>query len=140
MVCSRRTTRKSTGHQPVGPIAPRDVSPQHEPQHDSPQYVPQEEDPFEIVVMVPVEEDAQGATEEAQQQNNGNNDNSHEEEEEEGNNGEDGDDEDYTPLSDSEKDKMYRVLPHSTIYRGLSRNVGFTDALLGKAPKEHEKM
>jgi hypothetical protein len=67
--------------------------------------------------MVPVGQDAQEATEEAQQlpQNNGNNndhDNDQEEEEEdneaeeEDNDGED--DEDYTPLSDSEKEKMYR--------------------------------
>jgi hypothetical protein len=47
-------------------MAPRDVPPQQEPQPDSPQYVPQEEDPFEIVVMVPVGE-AQEAIEEAQQ-------------------------------------------------------------------------
>jgi hypothetical protein len=34
-------------------MAPRDVPPQLERQHDSPQYVPQEEEPFEIVVVVP---------------------------------------------------------------------------------------
>jgi hypothetical protein len=28
MVCCRRTTRKSTGRQPVGQIVPRDVPPQ----------------------------------------------------------------------------------------------------------------
>jgi hypothetical protein len=67
MVRFHCTAHKSTGHQPVGPIAPRDVPPQQEPQHDSPQYVPQEEDPFEIVVMVLTGEDAQEATEEAQQ-------------------------------------------------------------------------
>jgi hypothetical protein len=101
-------------------MEPRDVPPEQEPQPDSPQYVPHEDDPFEIVVMVPVGEEAQEAMEEAQQlsQNNGNNndhDNAHEEEnedneakEEEGNDGEDEDDEDYTPLSDFEKEKMYR--------------------------------
>jgi hypothetical protein len=34
------------------------VLPQQAPQLDSSQYIPQEEDPFEIVVMVPVGEDA----------------------------------------------------------------------------------
>jgi hypothetical protein len=64
--------------------------------------------------MVPVGEEALEVTEEALQlpQNNGNNDdhdnNNDHEEEEEGNDGEDEDDEEYTPLSDSEKDKMYR--------------------------------
>jgi hypothetical protein len=66
MVHSYCTTRKSTGHQPVSLIVPRDVSPHQEPQHDSPQYVPQEEDPFEIVVMVPAGEDTQEAVAEAQ--------------------------------------------------------------------------
>jgi hypothetical protein len=74
-----------------------------------------------MLVMVPAGVEAQEAMEEAQQlpQNNGNNDdhdndNDHEEveedneaEEEEGNGGEDEDDEYYTPLSDSEKEKMY---------------------------------
>jgi hypothetical protein len=62
--------------------------------------------------MVPVGEEA---TEEAQQlpPNNGNNDNDHEEEEdneeeeEEGNEDEGEDDEDYTPLSDAEKEETY---------------------------------
>jgi hypothetical protein len=58
MVRSRHIACKSTRRQPVGPIAPRDVLPQQEPQLDSSQYIPQEEDPFEIVVMVPVGEDA----------------------------------------------------------------------------------
>jgi hypothetical protein len=57
---------KSTGCQPAGQMAPRDVPPQPEPQPDSPQYVPLEEDPFEIVVMVPTGEEAQEEIEEAQ--------------------------------------------------------------------------
>jgi hypothetical protein len=73
---------------------------------------------LEIVVMVPAGEEA---IEEAQQlsQNNINNDNhdnendheeeeeDHEAEEEEGNEDEYKDDEDYTPLSDSEMEKTY---------------------------------
>jgi hypothetical protein len=51
MVRTRRTARKSTGHQPTGQLAPTDVPPQQEPQPDS----PQEEEPFEIVVTVPRE-------------------------------------------------------------------------------------
>jgi hypothetical protein len=87
---SRRTARNSTRCHPVGQMAPRDVLPQQELQHDSPQYIPQEEDPFEIVVMVPTGEDTHEATKEARQlsQNNGNNDNhdnnnDHEEDDEE---------------------------------------------------------
>jgi hypothetical protein len=59
MVPPHCTARKSTGRQPAGQLAPRDVPPQPEPQLDSPQYVPQEEDSFEIVFMVPVGEDMQ---------------------------------------------------------------------------------
>jgi hypothetical protein len=85
---------------------PRDVPPQPEPHSDSPLYVPQGEDSFEIVVMVSAGED----TQEAQQQSqNDDYDNDHEEEErEEGNKAEGKDDEDYTPLSDAEKDEMFR--------------------------------
>jgi hypothetical protein len=35
MARTRRTARKSTGCQPTGQLAPRDVPPQQEPQHDS---------------------------------------------------------------------------------------------------------
>jgi hypothetical protein len=128
MVCPHRTASKSIGCQPAGQMAPNDVPPQPKPQPVSPQYVPQDEDPFEIVVMVPVREEVLEAMEEAQQlpQNNGNNDNhdndnDHEEEEEnneaeeedneakeeEGNKDKDKDDEYYTLLSDFEKEKMY---------------------------------
>jgi hypothetical protein len=84
---------------------PRDVPPQSEPQPDTPQYVPQEEDSFEIMVTVPVGED----TQEAQQlpQNDNNNNDHEDDDEEEGNKDEDKDDEDYTPLSDSKKEKVY---------------------------------
>jgi hypothetical protein len=90
---------------------PRDVPPPPEPQPDSPQYVPQGEDSFEIVVMVLAGED----TQEAQQlPHNDDHNNDHgeeennEEEEEEGNKAEGEDDEEYTPLSDAEKDEMFR--------------------------------
>jgi hypothetical protein len=67
MVRPCRTDRKSNGHQPASQMAPRDVPPQPEPQLNSPQYVHQEEDPFEIMVMIPVGEEFQEAIEEAQQ-------------------------------------------------------------------------
>jgi hypothetical protein len=67
MVRSHFTTHKSIGRQLIGQIAPRDVSPQQEPQHHSPQYVPHKEDPFEIMVMVPMGEVTQQAAVKAQQ-------------------------------------------------------------------------
>jgi hypothetical protein len=109
---------------PVDQLAPRDVPPQQEPQHNSLEYLPQEEEPFEIVVMVLEARDTQEAMAEDQHlpQNDGNNDNSNNtdninnhENHDNGNNnendnnseGEDEDDEDYTPLSDFEKEEMY---------------------------------
>jgi hypothetical protein len=63
------------------------------------------EDSFEIVVTVPAGEDTQ---EVRQLPHNDDHDNDHEEEEEEeGNEAEDKDDEDYTTLSDDEKEQMY---------------------------------
>jgi hypothetical protein len=96
----------------IDQLAPRNVPPQPEPQPDSPRYVPQKEDNFEIVVMVPAGEDMQ----EAQQlPHNDNHDDDHgeeenEEEEEEGNETKDEDDENYTPLSDFEKEKEYHIV------------------------------
>jgi hypothetical protein len=62
MVHPRHTAYKSTGHLPVGQMAPRDVSPQQEPQHDSPQYISQEEDSFKIEVMVLTRISTRGTT------------------------------------------------------------------------------
>jgi hypothetical protein len=104
MVCSRPTARKSIRRQPTGQMAPMDVPHQPEPHPNSPRYIPQEEDSFEIIVIVPTGED----TQEAQQlPQNDNHDNDHENEEE-GKEAEGEDDEDYTPLTDTEKDKTYR--------------------------------
>jgi hypothetical protein len=83
------------------------VPPQLKPQPDSPRYVPQKEDNFEIVVTVPAGED----TQEAQQlPHNDNHDDDHEEEEEECNETKDEDDDNYTPLSDFEKEKEYHIV------------------------------
>jgi hypothetical protein len=57
MARTHRTARKSTGRQPTGQLAPRNVLPQQEPQHDS----PQEDELVEIVVTVPAGEDSQEA-------------------------------------------------------------------------------
>jgi hypothetical protein len=106
---TRRTIWKSTRRQPTGQLAPRNVPPQQEPQHDC----PQEEEPFEIVVVAPERQEPQGApVEEPQlpQNNDYNNDHREEEnneEQEEGNKAEGEYDEDYTPWSNAEKDEMF---------------------------------
>jgi hypothetical protein len=61
MARTRRTAQKSTGRQPTGQLAPRNVPLPPEPQPDSPKYVPQGEDSFEIVVTVSAGEDTQEA-------------------------------------------------------------------------------
>jgi hypothetical protein len=78
-------------------ISPLDVPPPPEPQPDSPQYIPQGEDSFEIVVTVPAGEDTQETQQLPQK----------DEEEEEGNKAEGENDEDYTPLSNAEKDETF---------------------------------
>jgi hypothetical protein len=104
MVCTRRTARKSIGRQPTGQLAPRDVPPQQEPQPDS----PQEEEPFEIVVKVPVGEDSQEAQPMPQNHDHDQQEEEDNEKEEEGGNKAEGEeDEDYTPRSNTEKDKIF---------------------------------
>jgi hypothetical protein len=103
MVCTRRTARKSTGRQPTGQLAPRDVLPQQEPQPDS----PQEEEPFEIVVTVPVGEDSQEA-QPMPQNHDQQEEEDNEEKEEDGNKAEGEEDEDYTPWSNTEKDEIFQ--------------------------------
>jgi hypothetical protein len=103
MVRTRRIARKSTGCHPTRQLAPGNVPPQQEPHLDS----PQEDEPFEIMVTVPVGEDSQEAQPMSQnhdhdQQEEENN----EKEEEEGNKAEGEDDKDYTPWSNAEKDEM----------------------------------
>jgi hypothetical protein len=95
MVRTRRTARKSTGRQPTGQIAPKNVPPQQEAQPDS----PQEEEPFEIVVTVPTGEDSQEAQPMPQ--------NHDQQEEEDGNKAKGEEVEDYTPWSNAEKDEIF---------------------------------
>jgi hypothetical protein len=97
MARTRLTTCKSTGRQPTGQLAPRNVPPPQEPHHDSPPHASQEEEPFEIELVVPSSLAAQGAPAEEQQQ-----------QEDYNVNNEDEDDEEYSPLSDNEGEKLYR--------------------------------
>jgi hypothetical protein len=96
MAHTRLTARKSTSRQPTGQLAPRDVPPPQEPQHDSPLRSSQEEEPFEIKLVVPGSLVAQGTPVEEQQ---------HEEDHDVDN--EDEDDEEYSPLSDNKGEKLY---------------------------------
>jgi hypothetical protein len=67
MAHTRRTTRKCTGRLPVGQLAPRQVPPPQETQPDAPQDASQEEKPFEIELVVPESQTAQGSPTEEQQ-------------------------------------------------------------------------
>jgi hypothetical protein len=104
MVRTRRIARKSTGRQPTGQLAPRDVSPQQEPQPDS----PKEEEPFEIVVIVLAGEGSQEAQPMPQNHNHDQLEEEDNEKEEEGGNKAEGEeDEDNTPWSNAEKDGTF---------------------------------
>jgi hypothetical protein len=97
MACNRLTARKSTDHQSTGQLAPRNVPPPQEPHHDSLTRASLEEEPFEIELVVPASQAAQGPPAEEQQQQE-DHDIINEEE----------DDEEYSPLSDNEGEKLYR--------------------------------
>jgi hypothetical protein len=80
------------------------VPPQQEPQLDS----PQEEEPFEIVVIVPVGEDLQEAQPMPQNHDHDQQEEEdNEKEEEDGNKAEGEEDKDYTPWSNAEKDETF---------------------------------
>jgi hypothetical protein len=68
MACTRRTTRKSTSHLPIGQLAPRNVPQPQESQPDVPQEASPEEKPFEIELVVPESPTAQDSLAEEQQQ------------------------------------------------------------------------
>jgi hypothetical protein len=90
MAHTHRTARKSTDRLPVGQLAPRNVS-----QPNAPQYASQEEEPFEIELVVPESPIAQGSPTEEQQQP-------------ERHDMEDKANEEHSPLSDTEHEKMHR--------------------------------
>jgi hypothetical protein len=95
MACTRRTARKSTGHLPVGQLAPRNVPQPQESQPDIPQEASPEEEPFEIELVIPESPTAQDSPAE-EQQHPGDQDT------------EDKTNEEHPPPSDTESERMYR--------------------------------
>jgi hypothetical protein len=95
MARTHRTARKSTGHLPIGQLAPRDVPHPQESQPDVPQEASPEEEPFEIELVIPESPTAQDSLAEEQQQP-GDHDT------------EDKTNEEHPPPSDTESEKMYR--------------------------------
>jgi hypothetical protein len=94
MARTRRTARKSTGHLPIGQLAPRNVPQPPESQPDIPQEASPEEEPFEIELVVPESPTTQDLpAEEQQPEDHGTEDNTNEE---------------HPPPSDTEPEKMYR--------------------------------
>jgi hypothetical protein len=94
MARTRRTACKSTGHLPVGQLAPRNVPQPQESQLDIPQEATLEEEPFEIELVVPESQTAQDSPVEEQQP--------------EDPDMEDKTEEEQRPPSDTEPEKLYR--------------------------------
>jgi hypothetical protein len=94
MARTHRTARKSTGCLPVGQLAPRNVLQPQESLPDIPQEASPEEEPFEIELVVPESPIAQDTLVEEQQP--------------EDLDTEDRTNEEHTPPSDTEDEKMYR--------------------------------
>jgi hypothetical protein len=90
-----RTACKSTGHLPVGQLAPRNVLQLQESQPDIPQEASPEVEPIEMELVVPESPTAQDSPTEEQQQP-------------EDHDTEDKTNEEHPPLSDTEDEKMYR--------------------------------
>jgi hypothetical protein len=61
MARTHLTAHKSTGHHPTGQLVPWNMPPPQEPYHDSPPHASQEEEPFEIELVVPSSQAAQGS-------------------------------------------------------------------------------
>jgi hypothetical protein len=95
MAHTRRTARKSTGRLPVGQLAPQNVPQPQESQPDVPQEASPEEKPFEIELVVPESPTAQDSPAEEEQQSG-----DHDMEDKKT-------DEEHSPLSDTEGEKMY---------------------------------
>jgi hypothetical protein len=89
------TARKSTSRLPVVQMAPRNVSQPHESQPDIPQEASPEEEPFEIELVVPESPTTQDSPAREQQQPKDHDI-------------EDKANEEYSPPSDTEDEKMYR--------------------------------
>jgi hypothetical protein len=95
MARTHRTACKSTGRLPISQLAPRNVPQPQESQPDVPQEASPEEEPFEIELMIPESPTAQDSSAEEQQQPKDQDI-------------EDKANKEYTPLSDTEDEKMYR--------------------------------
>jgi hypothetical protein len=95
MARTHRTARKSTGRLPVGQLAPRNMPRPQESQPDVPQEASPEEEHFEIELVAPESPTAQDSPAEEQQQPKDQDI-------------EDKANEEYTPSSDTEDEKMYR--------------------------------
>jgi hypothetical protein len=95
MARTHRTARKSTGRLPIGQLAPQNVPQPPESQSDIPQEASLEEEPFEIELVIPESPTAQDSPAEEKQQPKDQDI-------------EDKANEEYTPLSDAEDEKMYR--------------------------------
>jgi hypothetical protein len=89
------TARKSTSHPHIGQLTPQDVPRPQESPPDAPQHASQEEEPFLIELVVPESPTAQGSPAEEQQQP-------------ENHDIEDKADEEQSPPSVTENEKMYR--------------------------------
>jgi hypothetical protein len=95
MARTHRTARKSTGRLPIGQLAPQNVPQPPESQLDVLQEASLEEEPFEIELVIPESPTAQDSPAEEKQQPKDQDI-------------EDKANEEYTPLSDAEDEKMYR--------------------------------
>jgi hypothetical protein len=106
MAHTRRTARKSTGHLPIGQLAPRNMPQPQESQPDIPQEASPEEEPFEIELVVPESPTAQDTSAEEQQpEDNGTEDKTNEE---------------HPPPSDTEPEKMYQDADEVESFRAES--------------------
>jgi hypothetical protein len=94
MAHTRLTARKSTGHLPIGQLAPQNVLQPQESQPDLPQEASPEEEPFEMELVVPESPTTQDSpAEEQQPEDHGIEDKTNEE---------------HPPPSDTKSEKMYR--------------------------------
>jgi hypothetical protein len=94
MARTRRTTCKSTGRLPIGQLAPWNMPQPQESQPDVPQEASPEEEPFDIELVVPESPTSQDSPVEEHQQPKDQDI-------------EDKANEEYTPPSDTEDEKMY---------------------------------
>jgi hypothetical protein len=101
-----RTARKSTGHLPIGQLAPQNVTQPQESQPDIPREATSEEEPFEIELVVPESPTTlDSPAEEQQPEDPGTKDKTNEEQ---------------LPPSDTEPEKLYRDADEVESFRAES--------------------